>query len=40
MAGRKVTHPAVAEGVGATYVPVEEALGVHGATNEKQKAEA
>ena len=22
-----MTHPAVAEGVGATYVPVEEALG-------------
>jgi alanine dehydrogenase len=40
VAGGKVTHPAVAEGVGATYVPVEEALGVQRATNEKQKAEA
>jgi alanine dehydrogenase len=27
VAGGKVTHPAVAEGVGAEYVPVEEALG-------------
>jgi alanine dehydrogenase len=40
VAGGEVTHPAVAEGVGATYVPVEEALGVQSATNEKQKAEA
>jgi alanine dehydrogenase len=40
VAGGRVTHPAVAEGVGATYVPVEEALGVRSATNEKQKAEA
>ena len=40
VAGAKVTHPAVAEGVGATYVPVEEALGVQSATNGKQKAEA
>jgi alanine dehydrogenase len=28
VAGGKVTHPAVAEGVGASYVPVEEALGL------------
>jgi len=28
VAGGKVTHPAVAEGVGMEYVPVEEALGV------------
>ena len=28
VAGGKVTHPAVAEAVGADYVPVEEALGV------------
>ena len=27
VAGGKVTHPAVAEGVGAEYVPVEDALG-------------
>jgi alanine dehydrogenase len=34
VAGGEVTHPAVAEAVGAAYVPVEEALGleheVHG----------
>jgi alanine dehydrogenase len=28
VAGGEVTHPAVAEGVGATHVPVEEALGI------------
>ena len=28
VAGGKVTHPAVAEGVGMEYVPVEEALGL------------
>ena len=28
VAGGEVTHPAVAEGVGASYVPVEEALGL------------
>jgi alanine dehydrogenase len=28
VAGGKVTHPAVAEGVGTSYVPVEEALGL------------
>ena len=28
VAGGKVTHPAVAEGVGMDYVPVEEALGL------------
>ncbi len=30
VAGGKVTHPAVAEGVGMEYVPVEEALGLGG----------
>jgi alanine dehydrogenase len=35
VANGKVTHPAVAEGVGAEYVPVEEALG-QGAKNEEQ----
>jgi alanine dehydrogenase len=31
VAGGKVTHPAVAEGVGATFTPVEEAMGTGGA---------
>jgi alanine dehydrogenase len=35
VANGKVTHPAVAEGVGAEYVPVEEALG-QGTKNEEQ----
>jgi alanine dehydrogenase len=35
VASGKVTHPAVAEGVGAEYVPVEEALG-QGTKNEEQ----
>jgi alanine dehydrogenase len=35
VAGGNVTHPAVAEGVGAEYVPVEEALG-QGTKNEEQ----
>jgi alanine dehydrogenase len=35
VAGGKVTHPAVAEGVGAEYVPVEEALG-QGTRNEER----
>ncbi|HEY8779506.1 MAG TPA: alanine dehydrogenase [Solirubrobacterales bacterium] len=35
VAGGQVTHPAVAEGVGAEYVPVEEALG-QGTKNEEQ----
>jgi alanine dehydrogenase len=35
VAGGKVTHPAVAEGVGAEYVPVEEAL-AQGTRNEEQ----
>jgi alanine dehydrogenase len=34
-----VTHPAVAEGVGASYIPVEEALGLEGAELENRKAE-
>jgi alanine dehydrogenase len=38
VAGRKVTHPAVAESVGAEYVPVEEALGP--ATSGIDKTEA
>ncbi|HJX32799.1 MAG TPA: hypothetical protein VJ257_01225, partial [Solirubrobacterales bacterium] len=29
VAGGEVTHPAVAEGVGATYIPVEEALDIN-----------
>jgi alanine dehydrogenase len=36
VAGGKVTHPAVADGVGATYTPVEEVLGTGAA--ERQKA--
>jgi alanine dehydrogenase len=35
VAGGQVTHPAVAEGVGAEYVPVEEALG-QGTRNEER----
>jgi alanine dehydrogenase len=35
VASGKVTHPAVAEGVGAEYVPVEEALG-QGTRNEER----
>ncbi len=35
VAGGKVTHPAVAEGVGMDYTPVEEALGLAGAAIEK-----
>ncbi|MDP9277675.1 MAG: alanine dehydrogenase [Actinomycetota bacterium] len=35
VAGGKVTHPAVAEGVGAEYVPVEDALG-QGTRNEER----
>jgi alanine dehydrogenase len=38
VAGGRVTHPAVAEGVGADYVPVEEVLGAD--TTGKGKAEA
>ena len=36
VAGGKVTHPAVADGVGASYTPVEEVLGA--GTAQKQKA--
>jgi alanine dehydrogenase len=39
VANGAVTHPAVAEGVGASYVPVEEALGLEGAELENRKAE-
>jgi alanine dehydrogenase len=39
VAGGEVTHAAVAEGVGATYVPVEEALGIDRAGIEKQNVE-
>jgi alanine dehydrogenase len=35
VAAGKVTHPAVAEGVGMDYVPVEEALGLSGAAMER-----
>jgi alanine dehydrogenase len=38
VANGAVTHPAVAEGVGANYIPVEEALGL-GAELENRKAE-
>jgi alanine dehydrogenase len=37
VAGGRVTHPAVAEGVGMDYVPVEEALGLAGAAREKNE---
>jgi alanine dehydrogenase len=37
VAAGKVTHPAVAEGVGMDYVPVEEALGLAGAAMEKDE---
>ena len=40
VANGTVTHPAVAEGVGADYVPVEEALGGVKRTNTRQRAEA
>ena len=33
VANGKVTHPAVAEGVGAEWVPVEEALGLEAGTD-------
>ena len=39
VAGGQVTHPAVAEGVGATYVPVEEALGLGPGETANEKAE-
>jgi alanine dehydrogenase len=39
VAGGEVTHAAVAEGVGATYVPVEEALEIDRAETENRKAE-
>jgi alanine dehydrogenase len=39
VANGAVTHPAVAEGVGASYVPVEGALGLEGAELENRKAE-
>ena len=39
VAGGKVTHPAVAEGVGMSYVPVEEALDLGGGGTSNQKAE-
>jgi alanine dehydrogenase len=39
VAAGKVTHPAVAEGVGMTYVPVEEALGLAGDEPANRKAE-
>jgi alanine dehydrogenase len=35
VAGGRVTHPAVAEGVGSDYVPIEEALGGAGAGKDK-----
>jgi alanine dehydrogenase len=38
VAGGEVTHPAVAEGVGVSWVPVEEALGIE-MQSEKQEAE-
>jgi alanine dehydrogenase len=40
VANGTVTHPAVAEGVGAQYVPVEEALGGVKRKSTRQKAEA
>jgi len=39
VANGAVTHPAVAEGVGASYVPVEEALRLEGTELENRKAE-
>jgi alanine dehydrogenase len=39
VAAGKVTHPAVAEGVGMSYVPVEEALELVGGQNRKLKDE-
>ncbi|MBW8059075.1 MAG: alanine dehydrogenase [Solirubrobacterales bacterium] len=39
VAGGQVTHPAVAEGVGMSCVPVEEALGPERAEAEKRRAE-
>jgi len=39
VAAGKVTHPAVAEGVGMSYVPVEEALELGGEQNRKLKDE-
>jgi alanine dehydrogenase len=39
VAAGKVTHPAVAEGVGMTYVPVEEALGLGDDETANRKAE-
>jgi alanine dehydrogenase len=39
VAAGNVTHPAVAEGVGMDYVPVEEALGLGGEWNRKLKDE-
>ncbi|HKA66667.1 MAG TPA: alanine dehydrogenase [Solirubrobacterales bacterium] len=39
VAAGKVTHPAVAEGVGASYVPVEEALGLDRPETANTKAE-
>jgi len=39
IAGGEVTHPAVAEAMGATCVPAEEALGLRGAERAKDKAE-
>jgi alanine dehydrogenase len=40
VAGGRVTHPAVAEGVGAEYVPVEEALSMQSAARTKQTEKA
>jgi alanine dehydrogenase len=39
VAAGEVTHPAVAEGVGVSYVPVEEALGLGTAETANEKAE-
>ncbi len=39
VAGGKVTHPAVAEGVGVSYVPVEGALGIDRTETANRKAE-
>jgi alanine dehydrogenase len=39
VAGGRVTHPAVAEGVGESYVGVEQALGIKPAETENRKAE-
>jgi alanine dehydrogenase len=39
VAGGEVTHPAVAEGVGMSCVPVEEALGIERGKEQKRRAE-